>query len=172
MINRVRSCKCFLGLLGLLSLSMLLGGCGGTTPESALRDANRTNIQRLANLYTHYQFSNKFQGPADETAFREFIQGPGRESLEKMGITMSNLDDLFINERDGETFKIRYGVPTSTRGSKEPVIFESTGKGGKRMVAFLNMVQREVDAAEYDQLWNAKPATKPDTGDRMKFDSP
>ncbi len=172
MINRFRSWKSFILVVGLLSLSLSLGGCGGYTPESALRDANRTNIQRLANLYTQYQFSNKFKGPADEATFREFIQGPGRESLEKMGITLTSVDDLFINERDGEPFNIRYGVPTSTRGSKEPVIFESEGKGGKRMVAFLNMVQREVDAAEYDQLWSSKPAAKPDAGDRMKLDSP
>ncbi len=38
-------------------------------------------------------------------------------------------------------------------GSAEPAVFEATGSNGKRMVGFLNMVQKEVDAADYDTLW-------------------
>ena len=41
-------------------------------------------------------------------------------------------------------------------GSSEPVIFEAVGVDGKREVGFLNMTQREVDAAEYDQLFAGK----------------
>ena len=41
-------------------------------------------------------------------------------------------------------------------GCSEPVIFEAEGADGKRMVGFLNMEQREVDEAEYNDLWAGK----------------
>ncbi len=140
---------------GLLLVCLL--GCGGLTPDSAISASNKSNIQRLANMYQMFQFKNKFRGPEDEAEFKEFIKNVDLSILEPRGIDPNNVDALFICERDNEPFKIRYGVPTGTRGSTEAVIFENTGDGGPRMVAFLNMVQREVEAEEYNQLLNAKP---------------
>ena len=140
----------------LLCLSCLFG-CGGATVESAIGQSNKTNIQRLGNMYQMFQFKNKFRGPEDEAEFKEFIKGVDVSILEPRGIDPNNVDALFISERDNEPFKIRYGVPTGPRGSTEAVIFENTGDGGPRMVGFLNMVQREVAAEEYNQLLNAKP---------------
>ena len=65
---------------------------------------------------------------------------------------------LFVSPRDNQPFKIRYGVQGSIMGSSEPVIFEATGVDGKREVGFLNMTEKEVDAAEYDALWAGKAA--------------
>ena len=133
-------------------------GCGsGNNPDDAVANANQTNMQRLSNLYVMYQMKNQFKGPKDEAAFKAFLAKTNGESLDVMGIDPNAIDDLFVCERDGERFVIRYGVPTSTRGSKEPVVFQKTGSDGKRMVGFLNMVQREVENEEYDSLLNAKP---------------
>jgi hypothetical protein len=133
-------------------------GCGsGNNPDAALANANKTNMQRLTNLYVMYQMKNGFKGPKDEATFKAFLKKAKSESLVSMGVDPDSIDDLFICERDGEPFNIRYGVPTTSRGSKEPVVFQKTGSGGERMVGFLNMVQREVEDAEYDSLLNAKP---------------
>jgi hypothetical protein len=142
--------------LSLLSLICLVG-CGGATPDSATSKSNKTNIQRLGNMYQMFQFKHKFRGPEDEAEFKEFLKGVAPSILEPRGIDPNDIDSLFICERDNEPFQIRYNVPTSTRGSTEAVIFENTGNGGPRMVGFLNMVQREVAAEEYNQLLNAKP---------------
>lgn len=148
-------CISVLALIGFVSVF----GCGGGSgTDAALGKANKSNIQRLANLYVLHQFQNKFQGPKDEAAFKAFIIGIDGGALSKMGVQTSEIDNLFVCERDEEPFKIKYSVPTGPRGSQEPVIFESTGSGGKRMVGFLNMVQREVDDAEYEQLLGSKPA--------------
>jgi hypothetical protein len=122
---------------------------------------NETNIQRLANLYFTYQMKNGWQGPSDETAFRQFISTYNPKKLARIGIDPSAVDELFVNERDGEPFKIRYSVSGSAMGCSEPVIFESVGVHGKRTVGFLNMEQRAVDAAEYESLWSgtAQPAS-------------
>ena len=137
-----------------------VAGCNNTAdPTHAVAQANATNLQRLANLYFAYQMDNAtFQGPADETKFKQFIQNFDAEKLKRIGIDPSAVDALFIGDRDGEPFKIRYGVVGSVMGSTEPVIFEATGVGGQRLVGFLNMSQREVDETEYETLWAGKGA--------------
>lgn len=142
---------------GLLLLGLMLAGilgCGsGNSARTAIKDANRTNMQKLANLYSMYQVQHKFKGPASEEVFREFIGQLDESTKSSMGVDSGNLDKLFISERDREPFQIRYGVSSGPRGSKEPVVFELTGKRGQRMVGFLNMVQREVESEEYQRLW-------------------
>ena len=122
-------------------------------PNEAIARVNEINIQRLANLYFTYQMKNEWKGPADEAEFKEFLSSYNPKKLSRIGIDPNAIDELFVNERDGQPFKIRYSVAGSAMGSSEPVIFESVGVRGKRMVGFLNMMQREVDEAEYNDLW-------------------
>jgi len=143
-----------LGVMGSCLLLGVLFGCAqDVNQDEAIAKVNATNIQRLANLYFTYQMNNEWQGPADEGAFKAFIRGYNPGKLARIGIDPSAVDELFVSERDGQPFQIRYSVAGSVRGSSEPVIFESVGVGGKRLVGFLNMVQREVDEAEYNDLW-------------------
>jgi len=140
-----------------------LVGCGGADNDTKLAEVNSTNIQRLANLYFTFQLTNDFRGPADEAAFKDFIRGFDSQKLARVGVDPNAIDALFTSERDGEPFKVRYGVKGSAMGSSEPVIFEALGVDGTRQVGFLNMTQREVDQAEYDLLWagKAQPASAP-----------
>ncbi len=138
----------------------ICAGCGsGNNPNAAIAQANKTNLQRLSNLYVKYQMTNRFKGPKDEVEFRKFISSANNsETLALMGVDPNEIDELFICESDGEPFAIRYNVPSGTRGSTEPVVFQKTGSDGMRMVGFLNMVQRKVNDEEYERLFNAKPA--------------
>jgi hypothetical protein len=140
-----------------------LVGCGDADNATKLAEVNSTNIQRLANLYFTFQLANEFRGPADEAAFKAFIRSIDSEKLARVGVDPNAVDALFVSERDGQPFKIRYGVTGSAMGSSEPVIFESRGVDGKRQVGFLNMTQREVEQAEYESLWagKAQPASAP-----------
>ena len=128
-------------------------GCGRTSPDDAIRASNKSNIQRLSNCYAMYQFNNGWQGPKDEASFKEYLNGVRPKILERMGIT--DVDAIFVSERDGQPFKVRYAVNGTARGTSEAVVFESEGSGGKKMVGFLNMTQREVDQAEYDELFGS-----------------
>ncbi len=144
-------------VLGLSACPVLLAGCsGGPDAEDALASANSNNIQRLANLYFTYQTKHEFRGPPDEAAFKEFIRTYNPQKLARIGVDPSAVDALFTSERDGQPYKIRYGVQGSIMGSSEPVVFESVGVDGQREVGFLNMTQREVDDAEYETLWSGK----------------
>jgi hypothetical protein len=139
-------------------LAVVFSGCSNRTdPTAAIARVNETNLQRLANLYFTYQSKHNWRGPADEAEFKAFLRSYNPAKLSRIGIDPNQLDDLFLSERDGQPFKIRYGVPGSAMGSTEPVVFEATGIGGTRLVGFLNMEQREVDAAEYGVLWAGPP---------------
>jgi hypothetical protein len=148
-------CGCLLG--------GLLVGCIGHTdnPDSAIASVNATNLQRLANLYFTYQSRHEWRGPANEAEFKSFLRGYNPRKLTRIGVDPNAIDELFISERDGEPFKIRYGVVGSAMGCNEPVIFEATGDGERRLVGFLNMQQREVDQSEYNSLWSATAVQAP-----------
>ncbi len=130
----------------------MLTGCGSGTPTSA--KYNDTNIKRLCNCYSMYQFSNGFRGPESEEVLKEFLKNDAGANvkLKRMGINKDRIDDIFTSERDGEPFKVRYGL----RGSDAnvAVVFESVGVDGRRMVALNPVV--ECDDAEYDAYWSGE----------------
>ena len=155
-------------MIGCCSLGVI--GCGsGDNSASMIADLNSNNAKRLGNLYALYQRNHNWQGPNDETELKEFIktQSPGR--LKKGGIDINNIDELFISERDGQPFKIRWGLVSRVRGPSQPVIFEAEGVEGKRQVGFTASKMQEVDSAEYDRLWTVDPddlsAPQSDRGD-------
>jgi hypothetical protein len=149
-------------ILGGCLLSGLTVGCTSRTdPDAAIASVNRTNIERLANLYFTYQSQHDWHGPADEAEFKSFLRGYNPHKLTRIGVDPNDIEKLFISERDGQPFKIRYGVVGSAMGSSAPVIFESTGDGKGRLVGFLDMQQREVDESEYKSLWSATAVPAP-----------
>lgn len=140
----------------LLGAAVLLTGCGGNDADSMIAAANDTNVKRLATLYSFFHIRNKYRGPKDETQLREFIEAQDADRLKRGGIDASKLDELFVSERDGQPFVIRYGVNTVIRGPALAVVFESNGIDGLRQVGFTNGPMREVDDDEYDRLMSGK----------------
>ena len=131
MVNELPESRIALALI--LGVSLSLVGCSSNLDTDAATAANnKTNIQRLTNLYFAFQMKNDFIGPTDEAEFRSFIEKYPTKKLERIGVDANSLDQLFINERDGEPFKIRFEVQGSLMGSSEPVVFESVGVGGKK----------------------------------------
>jgi len=127
----------------------LVVGCGGGNNLSELNDSN---IERLANLYHAFQKANNWEGPADEEEFKNFIRNYTPRKLKRIEVDPAKLDELFVSERDGEPFEIRYGVTGSMMGCSKPVVFESVGVGTRKMIGFLDMTQRQVEQEEYDDL--------------------
>lgn len=153
----------WVGLIGCLLVSVLSGCRKNINPEDALAQANATNLQRLANLYVAFQMENDWHGPADEAKFKEFLRNYNPKKLTRIGIDPNAIDGLFVSERDGQKFRIRYSVLGNMMGSSEPVVFEAKGVDGKRLIGFLDMNLREVDDAEYDALWEGKASLQQPT---------
>ncbi len=142
-------------LASCLGAVFALSGCGSQSAENLLANANDSNIEKLANLYGKFQQDHSWKGPANEQEFRDYIDNAVPDFIkERIGFTTT--DEVFVSQRDSEPFQIRYEIVGSARGCSEPAIFEATGRGGKRMVGFLNMEQREVDDQEYQALWEGK----------------
>lgn len=139
-------------------LAAVVGCGGGSDPTDLVATANRDNLRRLTSLYSAFHAGNALRGPADESEFKSFVKGVKPSRLARIGIDAATIDELFFSERDGEPFRVRYGVPGNVMGSDDPVVFENTGVDGTRMVGFLNMEQREVDEAEYERLWSGNSA--------------
>lgn len=149
-----------LGVFVLLGASVLLTGCNGADADSMIAAANDTNVKRLATLYTYFHIQNKNKGPKNEEQLREFIESQDASRLKRGGIDATKLDELFVSERDGEPFVIRYGVNTYIRGPSLAVVFEATGIDGMRQVGFCNGLMQEVDEEEYDRLMAGKADKK------------
>lgn len=143
-------------LFVVLGTALLFAGCGGADADSMIAAANDTNVKRLATMYTFFHIQNKSKGPKNEEQLRTFIESQDAKRLKRGGIDASKLDELFVSERDGEPFVVRYGVNTVVFGPPLPVIFESTGIDGMRQVGFSDGPMKEVDEDEYDRLMAGK----------------
>jgi hypothetical protein len=136
-----------------------LAGCSSDPTKQMISDMNKSNIQRLANMYSGIQNTNSGKGPKDEAELRKFISETPKDRLELIGINPDKVDEVFTSERDKKPFKIRYGVGGG-RGSVDAVIFESEGVSGKKQVGYTGGKVEDVDDATYKTLWEGKkPAT-------------
>lgn len=138
-----------LALLVVVPIAMT--GCGDPIVDGVAA-MNKTKLQQLYNCYKLYSNNHGYQGPVDKEALTTFLlQDQFKTNLKRMQIDRENLDDLFLNDRDGKPFKVRWAV--NGFGDKA-VIFEEEGVDGKRWVALQE--PREVDAKEYEALWTGK----------------
>lgn len=149
--------KSNLSKLACLMLGLIvLAGCGGSNlPE--LADLNNSNIRRVHSVYKMYMKAHDFKGPKNEAELKQHCaeDNTAKVLIERMGLDPTQLDDIFISERDGEPFKIRWGLSGLP---DHAIVFESVGVEGKRMVALSK--PRELEAAEYEGYWTGK--TKPE----------
>lgn len=142
----------------LVVLSGFAGCSGKVDGDAGIREANKTNIQRLTNLYSRHQLFHAGKGPVNEQEFRKYISGLDADTLKKIGVDAANLDKLFISERDGQPFKVVYNVTGSTRGSNDAVVFEQNGKDGVKEVGFTSLTVKKLNDTEISDLQSGKPA--------------
>ena len=132
-------------------LILLFAGCGDGLPT--LRDLNDTNIRRLHSCYKIYMNGNSLTGPESKEELLEYLNTDltAKVLLKRMDLNPDEISNVFVSERDGQPFKIRWGL----KGIQDhAIVFESEGIDGKRMVAFSR--PRELDAAEYDGFWSGE----------------
>lgn len=141
-------CKLACMMLGLV----MLAGCGGSDlPE--LADLNNSNIRRVHSIYKMYMSAHDFKGPKNEEELKKHCasDNTAKVLIERMGLDPTQLDDIFVSERDGQPFKIRWGLSGIP---DHAIVFEAVGVEGKRLVALSK--PRELDAAEYEGYWSGK----------------
>lgn len=140
-----------------LAVIAMTGCGGGFDAESAMQEVNATNAQRLSNLYAQYCREHRGKGPKNEDAFKAFIRDMNPVLLERIDVDVNEIDELFKSERDGQALTIRYSVSSNDRSEPKPIVFESIGIDGKRLVAFTGQKVEEIDdESKYQQLLKGK----------------
>ena len=134
---------------------LVLIDCSGNSADDRLSEINGNNLERVVNLYYSYQKAHNWVGTPNESAFRTYVEEFDPVKLKRIGIEPGQTSKVFFSERDGQPFRIRYGVMGSMMGSNKAVVFEAVGEGGKRWVGFLDNHEEAVDESEFDRLWLA-----------------
>lgn len=147
-----------------------LTGCGDPVAQQ-VGELNKSNIQRVSNLYAAFHNMKGGRGPKDEAEFSQFIRDFDPDKLKMMGVKDGDPAKLLVSERDGKPFRIRYNVGGG-RGAVVAVAFEQDGKDGKKQVGFTGGKIEEVAEAEYLAYLTGKggtaPAAAPNPGARPK----
>jgi hypothetical protein len=142
-------------LFAAVSLVGLIVGCNGQKPVD-VSELNKTNIAKLRNAYSIYMNQHQFTGPKNEKELKDFVKSDltAKVLLERMGVKPDDIDGIFVSDRDGKPFKVRWGL----LGMADfPIVFEAEGKDGKRMVAYATV--KELSSAEAEKLY-AEPVSK------------
>ena len=145
-------------LLSLLVVSSVIGCVlfAGCEKKVDLAAVYGTNIKKVHLGYRIFMASHNDVGPKDEASFKEYLKTDHNAvfRMKRVDVTPETVEEIFVSERDGQPFKIRYGLKGS---QNHAVVFESVGIDGKRMIAFGKPI--EVDEAEYERQWvsQAKP---------------
>jgi hypothetical protein len=134
----IRGRRAAAGGLWLIGL-MLASGCSTSTERTVvnlIRSANDSNGKRIVNLYEMFQSARPdLRGPADEAAFRAFIADVNPDQLAAMGVSASDLDRLFVSDRDGAPFFIRYGLRRAPGGDgSQAIVIETKGVRDRHLV--------------------------------------
>jgi hypothetical protein len=144
-----------LSLLVLLSLCLIpLYGCS-SDGASAQDDAQLRATMTLLGLQYGTYLSEKGAPPPDEPGFREYLQSR-MAVLGDYGV--KSADDLLRQGRDGQPFKVNYGIKNSLPERPEYVwaAYEQNGVAGMRLACDSRGGVHEITDVEYAQLFAAK----------------
>lgn len=161
----------------LIVAALATGACGGCQPSAeqqvkdAFRREFRENGRRLAAFYSRFMSSptkpvagpNGFSGPRDEAELRAFIAASPTAALGEMGIESAEAPELFMSERDGQPFRVRYGIKGSLT-TTYVVLCESKGVNGRVKVFKSDGSSAEVAAEEADAYMDGKHDAPNDPG--------
>jgi hypothetical protein len=154
--------------------SACLTGCQ-PSPEDMVKDAFRRefreNGRRVAVMYARFMNSPKepvrgpdgFKGPKDEAELRSFIATIPQDALAELGITDPQAAGLFVSERDGKPFRIRYGL-TGPLSTTYVIVCEAEGVGGRVKAFKTDGGFIELPAGEAEGFLQGKYDVKYDPG--------
>ncbi len=108
------------------AFGLFLVGCAAEPPSE------QSDLQLLSVMYGQYRSSHRGEAPQDEKQFKTFIADERGHVLTNSGI--SNVDALFISQRDGKPYVVKYGN-TKDWPLEEMVAYEQEGEDGVRLVA-------------------------------------
>lgn len=143
----------------LLALCCLAGCNSSSNDAEFVKSANESNLEKISNAYHLYASRFEYTGPKSKEEFKKFLKTNDQidKNLKMMGIDRQNIDEYFISENDGKEFAFRWGVfiDPDLEKSNEPLVFETEGMDGTRLVMLSSREVLEVtDDEKYQELLN------------------
>lgn len=145
---------------GLIVSGLVLGGVALIlllrTPELGVTAVpGHNNLQTLAIFYGRYVGAHRGKPPAKLDEFKSWLKKQPREQFESLQVDPDKLDALFTSPRDNQPFGFVFSASAMTPGPEgkgSVIIYEQTGVGGKRLVAYSTSQIEEVDEATFQRL--------------------
>jgi hypothetical protein len=143
-------------VVGLVAL-LLISGCSS---RNAKESTNRANSRLNWLLRVRNQAMSRGQVPKSEEEFKRYLNSLDAATQDriKKGAGVSNVEELFISERDGEPYAIFYGQPPAGV-AKDLIAYERTGVDGVRFVGYGLGAVAEADEQKFNEL--VPPAARP-----------
>jgi len=127
---------------------LVLAGCGQKAAPGAAPVG--TPLKEYASFYEQYLKANKNQPPANEQAFRAFLETK-QDQLATAGLT---IDQMFQSPRNGSPMTWVYGMKPPSGGYGETyVAYEQAPVDGTTMVISLRGTQVHMDDAWFRQVF-------------------
>jgi hypothetical protein len=147
---RLRSFLCLA-----LFIVVVIPGCGSDELDSP----TAKKLKALSSFYMDYVVAHNGQGPTNEAEFKKYIRSLPDQVISPSGIQRSEIDTIFVSERDQQPIEVVYGRKVTTISGKSGAVVahEKSGKGGKRLVALTNTKIELVDESEFQGLLATQP---------------
>lgn len=146
-----RICCRRLSGLALAAALLAVAGCGSADGgASSPPAADYGKVRSMTGFYEGYLGEHRGQPPANEQAFREYLNGK-QENLQKAGLTV---DDMFASPRDARPLKWVYGrkPPFLKQNGMTCYGYEAEPTDGKRLVIGGRGMFVEVDETQFRAL--------------------
>jgi hypothetical protein len=130
---------------------LALVGCRQSAPPTP--EPIAPNMGQITMLYMQYLRSHNGMGPRNAEDFKRFIRTDGAAEARRLEVDLSRPDELFTSPRDQQPIIINFGLRLGDTSQALPIVaYEARGRDGKRMVAFMNGMIKEVDAQQAADL--------------------
>lgn len=136
----------------LMTMSLLVITALGCGSSDDLDSPTAKRLRAVAALYLDYAVA-KGAGPANRDELLAHVGQQPEFVLQSYGVELQDPAHLLQSERDGQALKINFGVSISGIGSQRgPIlVYEATGKNGRRLVAFQDMTVKSLSEEEFAQ---------------------
>lgn len=129
-------------------------GAAGCGEDEALSSTTAAKLRGLARVYLDYSVPKNGAGPADQATLSKHIKKLPEHVLAANGVDPELGDGLFVSDRDGQPFVVRYGqsIGMISGTSTQVIAHEQTGVRGKKLVTFVSGKVELADDARLQEL--------------------
>jgi hypothetical protein len=132
---------------------LFLVGCGASdSTTAAVADYGKSRA--MVGFYTLYMNEHKNQPPANEQAFRDWLDTK-QDRLQQAGLT---IDEMFASPRNSQALEWVYGrrPPAGGQGITY-VAHEKSPVNGKRLVLATRGMYEEMDESQFSRVFPNAP---------------